>query len=103
MQIFWAYPSRSERKVERIEHALKLPHLKVVEVSGYYGRTCEDELLMYLLENGVALEKLIVDPRSNTSVIGTPPFHNIEEENRARTCAAQLLDSVPNHVEVVVL
>lgn len=103
-QLFWRDPERTERQVENIKRPLNMKHLKVVEVSGYYGRTCEDELILCLLENVVAVEKLIIDPRNNNSIVGVPQFHDIEEETAARTCARRRLpELVPKHVELIIL
>lgn len=83
---------------------LNLKYFKEVEVSGYYGRTCEVELIVYLLENADALEKIIIDPRNNTSVVGVPRIYDFEEEKTARICAKQQLQElVPEHVELIIL
>lgn len=36
--------------------------LKVVEIMGYRGYQCAVEHVVYLIENAVALEKIIIDP-----------------------------------------
>ncbi|KAK3446230.1 hypothetical protein EUGRSUZ_A01965 [Eucalyptus grandis] len=37
-------------------------HLKEVEFHNYYGQPCELELVNYLIDNAIALEKLVVNP-----------------------------------------
>lgn len=41
-----------------------MPHhnLKVVEIVGYRGRINAVEHVMYLIDNAIALEKIVIDP-----------------------------------------
>ena len=47
-----------------IKQAPKHSHqyLRVVEVAEYHGRTSDFELVRYLIENAVELEKLVIHP-----------------------------------------
>lgn len=58
---FWENPFNEGRKIKK---AAKCPHhyIKVVEVLGYCDRTNAVEHVMFLMENVVALEKLVIDP-----------------------------------------
>ncbi|BBN68314.1 F-box family protein [Prunus dulcis] len=58
---FWENPFNEGRKIKK---AVKWPHhyIKVVEVFGYCDRTNVVEHVMFLMENVVALEKLVIVP-----------------------------------------
>ncbi|CAI9101830.1 OLC1v1039246C1 [Oldenlandia corymbosa var. corymbosa] len=106
VQLFWVQPSRKEGPIQIIKHPLDLKHkhLKVVELSGYYGRRCEDELVAYLSHYAVGLEQLIIDPRNNTSIPCVPMFDDIERSETARLCDKQQLPKlVPKHVKLIIL
>ncbi|XP_030546256.1 uncharacterized protein LOC115752279 [Rhodamnia argentea] len=47
-----------------LRRVVRPPHqyLKVVEFYNYYGRSCDLELVNYLIKNAIALEKLAVKP-----------------------------------------
>ncbi|XP_020420250.1 uncharacterized protein LOC18776706 [Prunus persica] len=58
---FWENPFNEGRKIKK---AVKWPHhyIKVVEVLGYCDRTNALEHVTFLMENVVALEKLVIVP-----------------------------------------
>ncbi|XP_056158460.1 uncharacterized protein LOC115665452 [Syzygium oleosum] len=58
------FPSNMLCRPRKLERVIRTPHryLKEVEFCNYYGRPCDHELVNYLIENAVALEKLVVSP-----------------------------------------
>ncbi|EYU41907.1 hypothetical protein MIMGU_mgv1a0231981mg, partial [Erythranthe guttata] len=63
---------------------------------GYYGRTNEVELVLYIVENCVVLEKLIIDPS------GSSFEDELNMERKARKNAKQqLAGQLPNHIELI--
>lgn len=102
-------PPRDEMEVRQLA---KHPHqyLEEVEISGHYGWAYYLELVMYFLENGVALKKLVIDPIDH--VIGrskeidfVDEFEDDEEkENRTRRQVQRHLKPItPAGVELVIL
>ncbi|KAL3523991.1 hypothetical protein ACH5RR_016825 [Cinchona calisaya] len=104
LQLIWMSPSKRRRKIRR---AAKCPHqyLKLVEIVGYYGRTSDDELAMYFIENAVALQKIVIDPRHQ--ILERTPIRNDQikqEEATARNTAKKQLEARrPPGVELVIL
>ncbi|KAL8039170.1 hypothetical protein ABFX02_10G017200 [Erythranthe guttata] len=75
-------------------------HLKVFKFRGYYGRTIDAELISYILENCVVLEKIIIDPSGAIS----PETDELDVEYTARKNAKEHIEPhVPHHVQLVVL
>ncbi|THG03337.1 F-box/FBD/LRR-repeat protein At5g53840-like [Camellia sinensis] len=102
LELIWKSPAKRRRKVGK---AAQSPHqhLKLVEIIGYFGRSSDDEIVMYCFENAVALQKIVIDPhteilKQNLSVMG----QNKWEEN-ARIRARKLESKKPRDVEFVIL
>lgn len=57
------YPLTNRREIE-FKQAAKCSHdyLRVVEIFGYHGRTSNCELVKFLTEIAVNLEKMVTDP-----------------------------------------
>ncbi|KAL7096349.1 hypothetical protein ACP275_10G074300 [Erythranthe tilingii] len=90
------------RKNREVKDPMRCPHhnLKVFKFSGYYGRSSDAELLGYILENCVVLEKIIIDSSSARS----PKTDKYDVERTARKNAKRQLEpKVPHHVELVFL
>ncbi|XP_049349526.1 FBD-associated F-box protein At5g38590-like [Solanum verrucosum] len=100
--LVWFKPLRVKRECKKMV-SCPLRHLKVIRLCGYFGRTCEFELVKYFLENAIVLEKIIIDPRSQ---IVTPvlSLSTIEMEQMSRNFAKlQLEGEVPPRIELVIL
>ncbi|KAL7136253.1 hypothetical protein ABFS83_10G017500 [Erythranthe nasuta] len=86
-----------------VKDPIKIPHyhLKVFKFCGYYGRVSDAELLGYILENCVVLEKITVDP---SDIVETRARKRFDVKETARNNARQQLQpQVPRHVELVIL
>ncbi|GFP93079.1 hypothetical protein PHJA_001452200 [Phtheirospermum japonicum] len=66
----WHELLRTDRNIENAIHSPH-HHLKVVKFLGYYGRASDVELVRYLVNNCVVLEKIIIDPRYQTDYFHT--------------------------------
>ena len=78
-------------------------HLKEVEITGFVGRAIDIELTVYLLENAIKLEKLVINPRS-PALVGTPwEFVRVEENEGAIECAKQLKKNLPIGAELFIV
>ncbi|EYU41915.1 hypothetical protein MIMGU_mgv1a016160mg [Erythranthe guttata] len=78
------------REYRPAKNPIRIPHhrLNVFKFSGYYGSKNDDELLGYILENCVVLEK----------------YKILDVERSARNKAKEKLQPcVPHHVELVIL
>ncbi|RYR77789.1 hypothetical protein Ahy_A01g002399 [Arachis hypogaea] len=79
--------------------------LKELELVGFCGATCEVELIMYMLENAVRLQKIIIDTRFPTK----PKLKPIGEHSTSwdresiQKRALELHKKIPSSVEVVCL
>lgn len=96
LKIYWFQPLKIVREKEKGAKSTTLKHLREIELGGYYGRTSEVELLMYLIENAVALEKIVIRPWSQTPS-GFP------KPNAATRALKEVKQLVPKHVELVIL
>lgn len=91
-----------------VSKATKFPHhsLKVAEIIGYRGRQCAVEHVVYLIENAVGLEKIIIDPvRRWIWPLGMDRGTKVlDEEAKARKHAKKhLKERVPSTTEFVCL
>lgn len=102
------YFLESEDGVGAVDDAIKSPHhhLKVMKYCGYYGMASDVQLVSYILENCVALQKLIIDPaisKSRRLSIGSAEY-KLKYEKTGRENAKQQLEAlVPRHIELVIL
>ncbi|KAL1535535.1 putative FBD-associated F-box protein [Salvia divinorum] len=91
---------RETRRAPKCAHE----HLKLVEIGGYYGRTSDAEIAIYFIENAVALQKIVIDPRNqvlNRSPLGVA---QIERQESARRHAREHLGSkIPPQLKLVIL
>ncbi|KAL3513834.1 hypothetical protein ACH5RR_026551 [Cinchona calisaya] len=93
------------RRRRKLKKAVNYPfhHLKVFELSGYYGRTCDLELIKYFVENAISLEKIIIDPRKPCGFERLLMDWEIKEHKVARAHAKERLKGlISSHVELVI-
>lgn len=103
LQLIWMSPSKRRRKLRQ---AAKCAHeyLKLVEIVGYYGRTSDAELAMYFIENAVALQKIVIDPRNQILERSPAGIAQIKKEESARRRARKQLESKkPPGVQLIIL
>ncbi|CAI9088758.1 OLC1v1023180C1 [Oldenlandia corymbosa var. corymbosa] len=104
LELDWMSNTVRRRREHKRGVNFGLEQLKEVELRGCYGRTAEVELVEYLLENAVALRRIVVDPRSQPFYGVASTYDNPEEQRNARKFAQhQLQNLVPSHVELVIL
>ena len=78
-------------------------HLKEVEIVGFVGRAIDIELVVYLLESAIKLEKIVINPCCPI-VVGTPwETEEIENYKDVKECAKQLKKYLPLGAEFVIL
>jgi hypothetical protein len=53
-----------EREVRKVINYDPNEHLKEVEIVGFVGRAIDIELIVYLLESAIKLEKIVINPCS---------------------------------------
>ncbi|KAK9278996.1 hypothetical protein L1049_028578 [Liquidambar formosana] len=104
LQLDWIGP----RRRKKLQRAPKCTHqyLKVVEFVGFVGRPIDLELAMYVLENAVMLEKIIVNPNRSSFFFMENSREVVDSEEKlaaARECAKQLKTLLPHGVELVIL
>ncbi|KAG5562605.1 hypothetical protein RHGRI_005362 [Rhododendron griersonianum] len=93
--------SVSKRKVRRCIRHFHHRCLKEVRLGGYYGRKSDVEVAIHFLENAVALEKMIINPRDESPFL---PDYAFLRQRAARSRAKQQLDGiVPAGVKLVIL
>ena len=104
VQLLWLSPIRSGREVR---HFSTEPHehLKVFQILGYYGRISDFDLSAYVIENAVALKKVVIDPRHQDRELISEPARGFSTcEQATRSCAKhQLLLILPPGVDLVML
>lgn len=81
-----------------MKNVVKSPHhhLKVVKYFGFYGRTNDFEMVSFILENCVVLDKLIIGPKREQE----PCASDVKQIARNN---ANLQLQVPGRVEWVTL
>ncbi|CAL9003708.1 unnamed protein product [Prunus brigantina] len=88
----------------KVKTAAKCPHpyIRVVEIVGYCGRACAAKHVMYLMENAVSLEIIVIDPVLNHST--DKRVEEVKEEVFAKYHAMQhIKNKVPSTIEFVCL
>jgi hypothetical protein len=92
-----------EREVRKVINYDPNEHLKEVEIVGFVGRATDIELVVYLLESAIKLEKIVINPCS-PYVVGTPwETEEIENNKDVKECAKQLKKYLPLGAEFVIL
>ncbi|KAI5652424.1 hypothetical protein M9H77_29611 [Catharanthus roseus] len=98
---WWGHPKRRKRKLKKAA-ALPLHSIKKVMFLGYYGRTSDLEIINYFLENGVSLEKILIDPYNIEYIHFIPDSNIIEEQLIARRYVQKQLEGIiPPHIKLV--
>ncbi|XP_042030843.1 uncharacterized protein LOC121777602 [Salvia splendens] len=99
-------PIVSTLKRREMRRAPKCAHenLKLVEIGGYYGRTSDAEVAIYFVENTVALQKIVIDPRNQVQNRFPLGDAQIKHHESARKHAREHLKSkIPPQLELVIL
>jgi hypothetical protein len=92
-----------DREVRKVIEYDANEHLKEVEIVGFVGRAIDIELIVYLLESAIKLEKIVIKTCCPT-VVGTPcEAEEIENNEGVRECAKQLKKYLPLGAELVIL
>ncbi|XP_024969196.1 F-box/FBD/LRR-repeat protein At4g26340-like [Cynara cardunculus var. scolymus] len=91
IELHWLSPIRRRRKVTNVaDHPHE--HLKRFEFVGYYGRISDLELVMYVVYNAVALQKILLDPRGSTRSGTTTTEASVKAVEVARSFASRQLE-----------
>lgn len=104
VKLRWPWGKDRVRVVRKFNEVVNYPlqHLKLFELTGYYGRTSELELVKFFTENAITLEKIIIDPREHLDLPELP--WQFEEEQFPREYAnKQLKGIIPPHVELEII
>ncbi|KAH7857906.1 hypothetical protein Vadar_017793 [Vaccinium darrowii] len=103
-QVTWSGSlSVSNREVMR---RAKPPHrfLKEVKLGGYFGRKSDLELALFFFQNAVALEKMVIDPRSQDWDRYDTDKYDTKRQRIGRSRAKQQLEAIaPAGVNLVIL
>lgn len=93
--------SEGVRNRRKLEEAADYPlqHLKVFELSGYFGRTCEVELVKFFSKNAINLERIIIDPDDFPHLPKSPQELKKQQVSR-RHAKRHLKGLVPPNVEL---
>ncbi|KAL3733452.1 hypothetical protein ACJRO7_022902 [Eucalyptus globulus] len=91
-----------QRELKRVDGP---PHryLKEVEFHNYYGRPCDLELVIYLVDNAIALEKLVVSPCEEEMVTVGSEQKMLKKLKEPRERAwQQLKGKLPSKIDLVI-
>ena len=80
-------------------------HLKEVEIVGFAGRAIDIQLVVYLLESAINLEKIIVNPYA-PYIVGIPRPENVRTTVKfegAREAAKRLKEKQLTRAEFVIM
>ncbi|OMO72410.1 F-box/LRR-repeat protein, partial [Corchorus capsularis] len=92
---------KAREKVPKVNEYPNHQHLKEVEIIGYGGGLYDTKLVIYLLESAVALDKIVINPRSPAVLAWPFMFKDGKKERRARKVALQLKKERPIRAEFV--
>ncbi|KAL9159224.1 hypothetical protein ABFS82_08G119900 [Erythranthe guttata] len=98
LQFNWSTLPREDRQIEGAVANSPHHHLKIFKFCSYYGSANDVELLSYILENCIVLEKIIIDP----DFVWFRDKLEVEETARLNV-KQKLAPQVPRHIELVVL
>ncbi|CAA0833160.1 Unknown protein [Striga hermonthica] len=101
----WFKPDMSNNEIQKgLKHLPLHQHLNVFRFLGYYGCPSDVELVIYLLENCVALKEIIVDTKTQLRVAYEPlDSEQLEWAEIAKGYAKQQLEPlVPNHISLFI-
>ncbi|XP_006354051.1 F-box/LRR-repeat protein At3g26922-like [Solanum tuberosum] len=104
LQLISGCSVQTVRECRKAAIKCRLHHLKVVKLWGFYSGAAHVELVRYFLENAIALEKIIFDPRTPmpTRFPLDPLF--VKKAQTARNLAKLHLEGeVPPDIELVIL
>ncbi|KAI3783513.1 hypothetical protein L1987_42597 [Smallanthus sonchifolius] len=108
IKLLWFSPVKRRRKARHVandHHPLK--NLKLFKILGYYGRISDFELAAYVIDNAVALEKIVIDPRCRREVVIFSEKDLLKKEKAARSSAERRLKAIlpkkPPGVKLVIL
>ncbi|CAH9091756.1 unnamed protein product [Cuscuta epithymum] len=104
LEIIWfgcyTWTGREVTKVTQFPHQ----HLKVFKYLGYDGHSSDSDAVMFILENCVVLQEIIIDP-----ICPPYPWHaplgkrELEAAQMVRSCAKQLFEPrVSEHVRLII-
>ena len=105
----WQINHGSGRQPGKLDMKLKHAHkcLKVIELIGYCGHEIDSKFIWYIINNTVALEKIVIDPNwrplEKEYEYGDYWKPEVKVEEAVRTCAKQLGKSLPSGLELVIL
>ena len=94
------FPKKA-RKVKKYPNE----HLKEVEIVGFAGRAIDIQLVVYLLESAINLEKIIVNPYA-PYIVGIPHPANVKTTVKfegAREAAKWLKEKLLTRAEFVIM
>ncbi|KAI3705677.1 hypothetical protein L1987_75916 [Smallanthus sonchifolius] len=108
IKLLWFSPVKRRRKARHVanDHHL-LKNLKLFKILGYFGRISDFELVAYVIDNAVALEKIVIDPRCLPEVVIFSEKDLLKKEEAARSSAERRLKAIlpknPPGVKLVIL
>nr|XP_043629223.1 FBD-associated F-box protein At4g10400-like [Erigeron canadensis] len=101
--LFWFSPLVIRRRKVRRTATHRHEHLKKLTIKGYYGRISDLELVVYVIENSIALKEIVIDPSCVYSSEDLTVEKKLKCEKQARSSAIRQLKSiVPGGVELII-
>ncbi|CAH9121473.1 unnamed protein product [Cuscuta epithymum] len=100
------WPSVSSWGSREVKKGTPFPHqhIKVFKYKGYYGHCSDLELVMFILENCVGLQEIMIDPALPLPFLHEPlEPEELEYEQVGRSNAKQQLEPIiPPHITLVI-